>query len=447
MKHEKCALLTRTLALLVLTVPGLLPLNAEIPADNEGADGAEKLVAAASTGSAAIAPAPESKTESPPAKRPRWEWVLADGPAKIKYNRKGLEVKSRGGNYQTKIRWRSQIRFSSAFDSDPRKTSHFAVPESRTRFRRARLKADGHAIRPWLSFKYEHDLIDGYLLDLRATFKKYKWLQFRAGQWKPEFSRERVTSSGSQQFAERSIVNREFTIDRQAGFQLMGHLMPETRGDSKYFLGVFTGNGRGGGFDSDGQPMLLARYQWNFLGEDPLFSSSDVEYHVTPAASLSLAGVCNRSRFTRFSSGGASQLDGFEAGAPGQYSIKQVMGEFFLKYRGLSVQNEVHWKSVYDNVNARRTNLRGSYIQAGYFPHGAMDWVPRQLELGYRYAFVDPRTALPEDLRQEHTFLVNWFFEGHSNKLTFDFGRHSLDRLGQPGLSDLRARVQWDVHF
>ncbi|MCP5119809.1 MAG: porin, partial [bacterium] len=200
------------------------------------------------------------------------------------------------------------------------------------------------------------------------------------------------------------------------------------------------------GFDGDGHPMLLARYQWNIFGEDPGFSSSDVEYHCKPVASLAVAGFKNRSRFTRYSSGSqGGQLDGFEPGAPGQYSVKQAMGEFFLKYRGLSVQNEVHWKSIYDNVNARRSNLRGSYAQAGYFPHAVIDWVPRPLEVGYRYGFVDPQTA--GNLRQEHTFVVNWFFEGHDNKLTFDVSRLSLARIGRPDLSDVRFRAQWDVHF
>ena len=36
------------------------------------------------------------------------------------------------------------------------------------------------------------------------------------------FNRERVDSSGRQQFVERSIINRTFTIDRQVGISFEG---------------------------------------------------------------------------------------------------------------------------------------------------------------------------------------------------------------------------------
>jgi len=377
----------------------------------------------------------------------QFHFTLAENPVKIDYSRKGVKVESRSGNYEATIRGRVQLRFSHPLDHDPRKESHFSIQQSRFRFRRARLKAEGHAVRPWLTFKFEHDLVDNHLLNLRVTFKKYEWLQFRAGQWELEYNRERATSSGKQQFADHSTVNRVFTIDYQPGFEILGHLAPGSRGDSWYFAGIFTGTGRANGFDDDGHPMYMARYQWNFLGRDPGFSSSDVEYHDKPAASLAVGGVTNQSRYTRFSSSGGGELDGFEPGAPGQYSIKQAMGEFFLKYRGISVQHESHWKRIHDNINLTTTDLRGAYVQAGYFPHSVVRWVPRQWEFAYRYAYVDPNTGRPADLRQEHTVVFNWFFEGHDNKLTLEAGRLSLARPGRPDRSEFRYRVQWDVQF
>jgi phosphate-selective porin len=389
-------------------------------------------------------------TDAAPVKKKdkKWEFALVDGAARVTYSRKGLEIASRGGNYKANIRWRTQLRYSYPFLNDPVKESDFQTDSEREfGFRRARLKVDGHAFRPWFAVQFEHDLKNNVVLNLVATVKKYEWLQFRVGQWKAEFSRERVISSAKQQFVERSIVNRTFTIDRQAGFGLLGHLMPGTRADSWYYAGVFTGTGRGNGFDGDGQPMFMGRYQWNFLGQDIRFSSSDLEYHDKPAASIAVAGVTNRSRYTRFSSSGGGQLAGFEPGLPGQYSIKQAMGELLLKYRGLSVQHESHWKHISDNVNTTTTNLTGSYVGAGYFPHGVVESVPRQLEIGYRYAYVDPHSARVGDLRQEHTVVVNWFFEGHDNKLTLDVGRVALAQVHGPDLSDIRFRLQWDIHF
>jgi len=412
------------------------------------------MAAGATLALAADDPANALEPATPAAKKPgrdplKFQLTLLDNKkASIRYSRKGLQFKSADGRYSSRIRWRTQIRYSFPFDQDPRKDGDFgAVPADKLFFRRARLKIDGNLFGPFVKYTYEHDLLDGYLLNLYADIKIKEWFQIRGGQWKADFSRERRTSSGKQQFVERSMVNREFTLDRQAGFGIVGHLMPGTRGDSRYFAEIFTGTGRGNGWDSDGHPMIVARYQWNFIRRDLGWSSSDIEHHESPAASLAIAGVSNRGRFTRFSSSGGSQLDGYEPGAPGQYSLKQVMGEFFLKYRGLSIQNENHWKNIYDNVNLTSQNHVGSYAQVGYFIGYLWPDIPKNVELGYRYTFVDSNTAIPSDVRQEHTIVVNVFFEGHENKLSFDVGRISLDQPGTPDLTLMRYRLQWDVQF
>jgi len=70
----------------------------------------------------------------------------------------------------------------------------------------------------------EYDFVDSRLLDLRATYKFADWLSIRVGQWKSEFNRERIDSSGKQQFVERSIVTPWFTIDRQQAVLASGLL-------------------------------------------------------------------------------------------------------------------------------------------------------------------------------------------------------------------------------
>lgn len=374
----------------------------------------------------------------------------------FRYGLNGLQIGEKGkGRFSAKVNIRSQLRFSS-FASAPRTESQFErETEGDFRFRRARFKADGHAFVPWVKYKYEHDLVDTRVLDARMTIGKWEWLQFRFGQWKADYSRERMDSSGKQQFADRSIVNRAFTLDRQKGATVLGRLMKGTPGDSRYYVGVFAGNGRG--FRTapgtreldhgDGAPMLMARYQWNFLGRDVGHSQSDLEYSEKPAAALSFGAASNRSRYTRFSSSGGGQLDGFELGQPGQYSLRQFMEEATLKYRGLSLQHELHWKTIEDNVNITTTNMRGAYVQAGYFFHHLVPRIPKQLELGGRYGIVDPNRVAHNDVQKELAVVVNWYFYGHGNKLTFDTSRYSLGRHGADDLHDTQARLQWDVSF
>ncbi len=369
---------------------------------------------------------------------------------RVRYS-KGLEITSGDGNYRAHIELRFQGRFSHPFDSDPRDAGDFAAPEESTfEVNRGRLKIGGHAYRPWLGYYLEYDFPSSRLLDFRLTLSKLEWLQLRVGQGKAIYSAERVVSSGKQQFVERSIVNREFTLDRQQGVQLFGRLLEGTPGDSWYWLGVFSGNGRGAGNDDD-HLMWMGRYQWNFLGRDPKFSMSDVERHSRPAAYLALAAATNRSAFTRFSSAGGDQLDGFEDGEPGRYDVDQWLAELAFKRRGFSLLSEYHEKRIEDlfatDPDAARTRLEGGYLQAGYFFHEILSKVPEELELAARWAFVDPDASRSDDRRHELTLAVNWFFAGHRNKLTLDASRLSLEVPGGAELAENRIRLQWDVSF
>ena len=376
-------------------------------------------------------------------------------PHPVRYSRKGLEIGSKEGAFGARINFRSQLRFSSPFADAPRREKDFSRgAENDFGFNRARFKMEGHVGKPWLEFKIEHDLVGNRLLDARVTVAKWEWLQVSAGQWKAEYSRERVDSSGKQQFADRSIANRAFTVDRQKGVMLHGRVGEGEWWDSQYYSGVFTGNGRGfyqpeltGQNHDDGGALWVNRYQWNTLGGGVGFSQSDVERTQTPALSLAVASAHNRSRYTRFSSSGGGQLDGFSAGDPGQYSIRQELVEAAFKYRGFSTQNEYHWKRVRDNVTGRLVPMQGMVVQAGYFPSEIWSAVPRQLELGVRKAFVDPDVNLASNRQREAAFVVNWFFEGHNDKLTFDVSRYSLGRSAGADLHDTQIRTQWEYTF
>ena len=369
----------------------------------------------------------------------------------IRVDRNGLRIESRDGAFMSEMHLRSQIRFSSPIPSVPRQPKHFLrANEHDLRFRRARFKTAGHILRPWIRYATEYDLVGTRMLDMRVTVQKWEWLQFRFGQWKTEFGRERVSSSGRQEFVERSIVNRQFTVDRQKGFMVMGRVKNGTRADSRYYAGVFTGNGRGfrssgaGSLNNrDGSPMWVTRYQWNFLKDDPGFSQSDLEYHRAPVAAIAIGALSNRSRFTRFSGSGGGTLDGHEVGLPGQFAIRQVAEDFVLKYRGLFLQHEFHWKKIRDRIHHSITRSTGFYFQGGYFPRYVVPWVPEQLELGLRYATVDQDHARRFDRIVESAFVMNWFMDGHSNKLTFDIARYRLAQPNGTHESAVQARLQW----
>lgn len=387
-------------------------------------------------------------------------------PVKASYGDKGFRLETRDGLYQTNLQWRAQLRYFYAPAEEPRQISAFeSDDESTFEARRLRMKIGGHGYRPWIKYYFEVDLeasrdtgddseaSGARVLDWRIDLAKYEWATVRLGQWKIDLNRERVDSSGKQQFVERSIVNRVFTIDRQVGVQLRGHLFKETLADMWYWVGVFTGEGRGVVNDDNGM-MYMGRLQWNFLGRDLEWSQSDVEYHELPTGSLAFGGATHDGRCTRWSSTGCGSLDGFERpgdAIDGQFDVDQMVEEFAFKWRGFSAQHEFHWKNVTDSVADTESDLFGVYAQVGYFFHGLVPAVPAPLELAFRYAYVEEPNVSDRSLdneRQEYTVGANWFFSGHNNKVTFDYSYLTLDDdyLEQHASAD-RVRLQWDVSF
>lgn len=353
----------------------------------------------------------------------------------------GLRFASADGRYTARFQLRGQFRLVTENADDDRPDPDAFGDESNFEIRRARVKLGGRAFRPWLEYDWEQELADPALLDLRLMIQPVPQLGLRLGQYKVIYNRERVDSSGAQQFVERSIVNRAFTIDRQQGAALVGRLFEGTWIDSSYSAGVYTGTGRGGGGDAD-RPMFVGRWQWNFLGRELPFTQSDVARRPDAAASLAFGGVTNRSRFTRFSSAGGGQLDGFAAGAPGQYALEQRLVEFALHRRGLSLQAEHHWKRIDDRLAGTTSELDGYYVQAGYFFNGLWPDFPERLEFAVRVARVDPDYGVPAEA--EYSLGGNWFFAGHRNKLSFDVSR--LHEIGAGGReSEWRFRLQWDI--
>ncbi len=281
------------------------------------------------------------------------------------------------------------------------------------------------------------------MLYLRANWKPSPGFKLRVGQWKAEFNRERIDSSGKQQFVERSIVNYWFTVDRQNGVMASGRLAAGKPADASWWLGVLNGNGLNTSGDGS-KPMWLARYQWNFSGEVLPFSQSALKRYSDARGSLAFAVVTNASRYTRFSSGGGGQLPGFQEGVDNQYRTEQFLQEFAWQKGAWSIQQEFHYKKITDRINGGSVNLRGAYLNTGWFPSAHFEKWPTQLELAARVALVEPYPLADLHHNKEFTLAMNWFFNGHRNKLTSDVSRLKIDDP-QGEATDWRFRLQWDI--
>jgi phosphate-selective porin OprO/OprP len=392
--------------------------------------------------------------------------IEEDFPVKASYGSNGFRLESRDGNWQTNLQWRAQMRYTDPYFGDPRQIDDFVdIGSPNFEPRRLRMKIGGHGYQPWLKYYFEVDLqpnrdpdssavaSSARVIDWRIDIAKWDAGGFRVGQWKIDMNRERVDSSGRQQFVERSIVNRIFTIDRQIGVQWRGHAFKGTFADLRYYAGVFNGEGRGVRNVNEDM-MYSGRLQWNFMGRDLPWRQSDVDYTEKPTGSIAFGGMTTEGPCTRWSSSGCGKLDGFTSPVVAdlsQFKVEQAVQEFAFKYRGFSVQQEWHRKFIDDQVAGSDNDLTGFYLQSGYFFNNLIPAIPAPLEFAVRYAFVEEPNEVDrmfDNEREEYTLAANWFSAGHSNKLTLDYSYLTVDD-GFLGTDDNtnRVRLQWDISF
>ena len=367
----------------------------------------------------------------------------------VNHGPEGFEISTPDKKFLIQIAGRLQFRYAYPNDQDPITFEDFQVDDKHIfKVNRARLKVGGHAYQPWLKYYFEYELSANRLLDFRIMIEKWPWLNFKVGQWKTEYSRERIISSGKQQMMERSIINRPFTLDRQQGVTVYGHLKGPGLANFNYHLFMLTGSGMGIAENDDDNLLYSGRLQWNFFGDGVPMSGSDLEHHEKPLGSLAIAAGTNTSRFTRFSSAGGGALDGFEIGVPGQFTAEQMLIESAFKYRSLSWHSEWHFKSITDNIDHNITQLTGYFVQGGYMVNGSLKRPHPLFEFALRYSRLQPRLTLPNNTEEEFSLSLNCFFNEHLNKLTadvsfFEFESESINREA----SGWRFRVQYDFSF
>lgn len=144
---------------------------------------------------------------------------------------KGIEIIQKDSLFSLQFQFRMQNRaaYMSTTESD-------LTPESfEFRVRRLRLRMKGFVINPKIGYYIQLSFSRGdmdweapqgsinnsspnIVRDAVIYYQPLKSLKFAFGQTKLPGNRQRVISSGNQQFADRSIVNATYTIDRDFGF-------------------------------------------------------------------------------------------------------------------------------------------------------------------------------------------------------------------------------------
>ncbi len=374
---------------------------------------------------------------------------------------KGLVVSSQDGDFGLETRLRAQFLYTIASEQDD--DGEWGPATEGLQIRRARLQFKGHFWGKHNKFKTEFAVSPrdvgvkdssssgtpstSLLLDWYLDFDHVRDLSLRVGQYKVPFNRQRVISSGDLQLVDRSIVNSEFTVDRDIGLDIRSK---DLFGLDllKYYLGVYTGEGRNSNNQSDFGMMYLARVEILPMGGFKDYAEVDFERLATPKMSIGLGyGYLDRAKRDRGIIGSAP-ADG------GTTDFNLLNGDIMLKYAGLSVFSEAMWrKGTRDPGNAvddmgvaiaeaPLLDGYGAMLQAGYL-------LPKsRFEIAARGGIVRPTgddSALDEE--DEVGGGVSYYFAQHPFKLQADYFHLSEGPDADNRSASHRVRIQLQAAY
>lgn len=347
---------------------------------------------------------------------------------------------------------RLQARYS-FFDKDD--INGAAQDVSEWRVRRAKFWLSGHAYTKDLTYKVQVNFVDSgsnkMLEDAFLNYKFVKEAQIRVGQDKVPFARQELTSSGAQQFVDRSSATDAFKPGRDIGALAHGSLFG---GILDYNLGWYGGAGQST-VRTTNNNAIAARISVNPLGEMK-YSEADLEHSGKPLVSIGANYFGDSLMATR--NGTSTTLEtnnlGF-AGSNGwlgksrnwftateKLSINTVGMDAAFKWMGLSAQGEYFIGQAEGDITKKLLRGQGFYAQMGYFI------IPKHLEVAARYSYVDPNRDVSDDLNTQVQGAVSYYFNKHNLKLQADVTNiHQQVALPKKSTDEMQYRLQAQIIF
>ena len=367
----------------------------------------------------------------------------------------GLEVGDRGILVRgtdpfsyVAFRFRVQQVASATSESD----DDLSIAATNFAVRRMRLRIESVLVDPrlkvniQLSFSrgdqdFEASNFPNVLRDAYVTWQATPHLALVGGQGKLPGNRQRVNSSGELQFADRSIVNAAFTIDRDVG--LFAHY---TRMDAPlpFILrgAITSGEGRNPSPGSDGL-AYTGRVELlpfgAFTGGGDYFEG-DLRREMTPKVSIAV-GMSHNDRAIR---------TGGQLGRPlfAPRSMTTYLADLLVKYRGFAASAEVARRDAPDPITTDGSVTR--YVLTGDGVTGQLSYLLRNgIEPALRLSMVTPKPELAgragADRQRQIGFGLTRYLNGHRVKwqgeLLHDDYRNALTRATR-GAWTLRSSIE-----
>ncbi|NCG21160.1 MAG: hypothetical protein GWP91_19280 [Rhodobacterales bacterium] len=366
----------------------------------------------------------------------------------------GLVIASEDGDFSIAPRLRIQFRDE----------LHIGEEETTNTFgaRRARLQFKGNVFGKNNKYKAEFafspkDLSfkDGTpgrtpLLSFYTEHTQSRDLSVRVGQYKLLYSRQRVISSGNQEFVDRTIAQGEFNLDRDIGF----HFFSKDLGGLdklKYYTGLTIAEGRDSweaeviGPDASPSWQYLGRVEVNPFGHFKDYSEADLKrlnkFRLSLGAAYALTANGDKDRGYL----GDSYTD------DGTVTYNNVTVDTMAKWAGLTIFSEFFYRDGTrndgmtpgaagpDDVVLTRNGMGGS-AQVGYLLPGLPMGVGARYSSFGRGGLAANESSIVDEREAGGT--VGYYIAGHPLKIQADYF-HIWSDEAETASDRVRVQIQF----
>jgi phosphate-selective porin len=355
-------------------------------------------------------------------------------PFNVQYRMPGLRLSFP----KFELNWTNRMQLRLTYDDLDSAAAQ--IDRASFRVRRFKLKLDGWIYSRELTYEFQVNwvgigvagnntpIVEDAVLDYDFTGGK-KLLRLKAIQFKAPFGRQELTSSGSQQFVDRSIASALFAPARQVGAQVHGQFGNADVADMvTYAAGVFNGDGIVHSANDNDKMEWVARVMvspWGNVG----YSESNLENY---DFRVSIAGDYNSNNSIVIPS----------TGAPTGNNVKDEFGAdvVFKMLKSVFLYGEYYWRTLENPVGVQTKQL-GYTAQVGWL------FLPTW-EVAFRWSGTNLDKDRDDRNITEKRVGVSWYLNKHSWKIQADGGLIEAENAnGADGLppaknKDFRLQAQ-----
>ncbi|TNE68758.1 porin [bacterium] len=278
----------------------------------------------------------------------------------------GIKVLSKDSSYSINMRFRLQNRFEAEADDvdQPYKWDRHVFLT-----RRFRLRSDGYVVDKTFRYAFQLSFTQGdqdfattglpnIVRDAMVFYKPNNKFEIGFGLTKLPGNRQRVISSGEQQFVDRSILNSMLNVDRDHGI-FFRYKEEKVKIPFRLQLALSNGTGRNydektAGFAATGKLELLPLGEFKYKGD---YFDGDFVHEEKPKLSLAVAYSLNKDAVRTGGQIGKALY--------GESDINTLFADVLFKYRGWAFMGEFALRDASNPVTFDGVNPTPRFVYTG----------------------------------------------------------------------------------